>query len=224
MSGWGVYAGAWALFLFTHAVPIRPPVKPWLVARLGPAGFGIAYSILSLGVLAWLFIAAGSAPYVPLWETPAGAHWIVLTCMLPAMALLALTLGRPNPFSFGGARNHLFDPDQPELIGLLRHPVLSALATWAGAHLIANGDLAHALMFAGFVVFATLGMAFVDRRKQSDMGRTEWRDLCTRSRRAGLALPPGAGLRLLIGFCSLIALIAGHQWLSGVTIWTRFLS
>ena len=62
MSGWITYIGAWALFLFTYAVPVRPPVKPWLIARLGPAGYGVAYSALSLGVLGWLFIAAARAP------------------------------------------------------------------------------------------------------------------------------------------------------------------
>lgn len=222
MSGWAAYIGAWALFLFTHAVPVRPPVKPWLVARLGTAGYGVAYSALSLGVLAWLFIAAARAPHVALWPMPAAAHWIALAAMLPAIALLSLTLGRPNPFSFGGVQNARFDPERPELIGPIRHPVLAALGLWAGAHLIINGSLAHAVMFGGFAGFAMLGMRLIDRRKQREMGGRAWQDLLMRSQSAAVTLPPKAGLRLGAGVMVTCALIAGHQWLSGVAIWTRF--
>ena len=223
MSGWGLYAGAWALFVLSHSVPVRAPVKPWLVATLGQTGFGMAYSALSLAVLAALFSAAAHAPHVPLWPMPASAHWIVLAGMVPAVVLLSLTLGRPNPFSFGGAGNHRFDPDRPELTGWLRHPVLVALGLWAGAHLVANGDLAHGLMFAGFAGFAGLGMVLIDRRKQREMGLAEWHALRMRSRHARLGMPPNAALRLAIGLLCLGALIAGHQGLSGVAIWPRFL-
>jgi len=223
MSGWAAYIGAWALFLFTHAVPVRPPVKPWLVARLGPAGYGAAYSALSLGVLAGLFIAAARAPYVPLWPMPAAAHWIALATILPAVALLSLTLGRPNPFSFGGANNDQFDPQRPELIGRIRHPVLAALGLWASAHLIVNGALAHALMFGGFAAFAALGMWLIDQRKQREMGAHLWTELHRRSRTARVTLPPATGLRIAVGVSLLAGLIAGHGWLSGVSIWRRFL-
>ncbi|WP_439562914.1 NnrU family protein [Roseinatronobacter sp.] len=222
MNAWIAYIGAWALFLLTHAVPVRPPVKPWLIARLGPAGYGIAYSALSLGVLGWLFIAAARAPYVALWPMPAAAHWIALAAMLPAVLLLALTLGRPNPFSFGGARNDQFDAQRPELIGRIRHPVLAALGLWAAAHLAINGTLAHALMFGGFAGFAVLGMWLIDRRKQREMGAAVWQDLRRRSLNARATLPPNAGLRLGAGAIVTGALIAGHQWLSGVAIWPRF--
>jgi uncharacterized membrane protein len=79
--------------------------------------------------------------------------------------LLALTIGRPNPFSFGGARNQDFDPDHPGLLRLTRYPILAALAIWAGAHVVPNGDLAHVLMFGGFAIFALIGMRMIDRRK-----------------------------------------------------------
>ncbi|MFN7003266.1 MAG: NnrU family protein [Roseinatronobacter sp.] len=223
MSGWAAYIGAWAMFLFTHTVPVRPPVKPWLVARLGAAGYGVAYSALSLAVLAWLFIAAARAPHLALWPMPAAAHWIALAAMLPAIALLSLTFGRPNPFSFGGAGNDQFNPDRPELIGRIRHPVLAALGFWAGAHLIINGSLAHAVMFGGFAGFAMLGMWLIDRRKQREMGLTAWQDLRSRSQSAAVTMPPKAGLRLGAGVTVTGALIAGHHWLSGVAIWTRFL-
>lgn len=190
MSGWSAYAAAWALFVFTHAVPVRPPVKPWLVARLGQAGYGLAYSALSLGALAWLFVTAARAPHVPLWPMPPAAHWIGLAAMLPAVLLLALTLGRPNPFSFGGAANDRFDPSRPGLVGHIRHPVLAALGLWAGVHLVINGTLAHTLLFGGFAAFAVLGMWLIDWRKQREMGLAAWQKRRQRSHVAPVTLPP----------------------------------
>ncbi|MCC5988891.1 MAG: NnrU family protein [Pararhodobacter sp.] len=223
MSGWGGYVAAWAFFLFTHAVPVRPPLRPWLVARLGQGGFTLAYSALSLAALAWLFVAAGRAPHVPLWPTPPMAHWLVLVAMVPACLLLALTLGRPNPLSFAGARNHAFDPARPGLEKHIRHPVLAALLIWALAHLAVNGDLAHALMFGGFALFAALGMAMIDRRRRREMGPDRWRAQIAQMRAARMNLPPAAGMRVLVGLAALAALVALHEWLSGVVMWPRFL-
>lgn len=109
MTDWGEYPAAWAPFMLTHTLPLRPVVKPRLVARMGRTGFALAYSALSLMMLAWLVAATGRAPQVVLWPMPEVAHWIVLAAML----LLALSLGRPNPFSFGSAQDHRFDPDRP---------------------------------------------------------------------------------------------------------------
>jgi uncharacterized membrane protein len=61
---WAEFTAAPSVFLFSHAVPVRPPTKPWLVGRLGQRSFTIGYSLLSLAVLAWLIGAAGRAPFV----------------------------------------------------------------------------------------------------------------------------------------------------------------
>lgn len=45
---WSEYAAAWGLLLISHALPIRPPPRPWLLDRLGHAGFRIACSALSI--------------------------------------------------------------------------------------------------------------------------------------------------------------------------------
>ena len=218
--GWGEYALAFAVFFVTHSVPIRPPMRPWLVARLGHAGFGLGYSALSLGVLAWLIGAAGRAPYVPLWPWAAWQNHVVLALMLPVCLLLALSVARPNPFSFGGARNDRFDPARPGIVRLTRHPLLLALAVWAGAHLVANGDLAHAILFATFAGFAALGMRLVDRRNQRDMGAT-WHHIDAARRQAPL-LPqpmswPFAVIRLALGIGLYAVLLWLHPWLFGVS-------
>ena len=134
--GWNEFAFAFAAFFLTHSIPIRPPLRPWAVARLGHAGFGIAYSALSLAVLAWLIAAAGRAPYVQLWDWAPWQNHVVLAVMLPVCVILSLAIARPNPFSFGGAQNDRFDPASPGIVRLTRHPLLLALGIWSAAHIL----------------------------------------------------------------------------------------
>jgi len=215
---WAEYALAFAAFFLTHSLPVRPPVRPWLVARLGHAGFGLGYSALSLGVLAWLIGAAGRAPYLPLWPWAAWQTHVVLAVMLPVCLILALAVARPNPFSFGGAGNDRFDPARPGIVRLTRHPLLLALALWAGAHLLANGDLAHALLFGTFAGFALLGMRLIDRRKRRETGAA-WARLEAARCRGPLrpASWPGVVLRLGLGGVLYAALVWVHPWLFGVS-------
>jgi len=218
--GWGEYALAFAAFFLTHSVPIRPPVRPRLVARLGSAGFGIAYSALSLAVLAWLIAAAGRAPHLPLWHWAPWQSHLVLAVMLPVCLIITFAVVRPNPFSFGGAQDARFDPARPGIMRVTRHPLLLALALWAGAHLLANGDLAHAILFGTFAAFALLGMRLVDRRRRREMGAA-WHRLDGARRQAPLLPEPvswqGAAIRLALGFGLYAALVWLHPWLFGVS-------
>ena len=215
MSGWAPYLAAWAVFLLSHALPVRPRVKGWLTARLGPGGFTLAYSAVSVAALAWLIAAVGRAPVVPLWgwapwQRPLAQGATLLACLVVALAAFT-----PNPLSFGGWRNHRFDPARPGIVGLVRHPFLAALVLWAAGHLPANGDLAHAAMFAGFAAFAALGMQMIDRRRQRDRGRADWARLT--SGRAGL--PPAWPVRLVAGLGLWWALAALHPVLIGPAVW-----
>lgn len=115
--GWSEITLAFAAFFLTHSVPIRPPVRPWLVARLGSKGFGLAYSALSLCVLAWLIGAAGRAPYLPLWPWAPWQNHVVSTVMLPVCLILALATARPNSFSFGGLKTNPSIPRSPVSCG-----------------------------------------------------------------------------------------------------------
>lgn len=207
---WAEYALAFAAFFLTHSVPIRPPARPWLVARLGHAGFALGYSALSLGVLAWLIGAAGRAPYLPIWPWAPWQNHVVLTVMLPVCLILALAIARPNPFSFGGVGNDRFNPARAGIVRVTRHPLLLALALWAGAHLLANGDLAHAILFGTFAAFAVLGMCMVDRRRQREMG-ADWGRLHAATRAAPLR--PASGGEALQRAGAGLVLYAGLLWL-----------
>lgn len=213
--GWNEFAFAFGAFFLTHSIPIRPPLRPWAVARMGHAGFGIAYSALSLGVLAWLIAAAGRAPYAPLWDWAPWQNHVVLAVMLPVCVILSLAIARPNPFSFGGAQNDRFDPASPGIVRLTRHPLLLALGIWSAAHILPNGDLAHVILFGTFAGFAMLGGRLVDRRRQREMGQ-RWHDLRAALSEcpASLSLTADTLLRLAAG----LMLYAGLIWLHPLVI------
>lgn len=177
MMGWASFSAAFAVFFLSHSIPLRPSVKPQLVARLGRGGFTLAYSVLSLVVLAWLIVAAAHAPYVQLWPRQQWQAWVPLVAMAAACAFVCLAVGRPNPISFGGAGNDHFDPAHPGIVRWARHPLLMAATLWAGAHLVPNGDLAHVILFGVFAFFALLGMRIIDARKQRQMGVAQWNAL-----------------------------------------------
>ena len=174
MSEWFEFGAALALFMLSHAIPVRPPARPWLVVRLGLRGYLLAYSVLSLAVFYWLIVAAARAPYVQVIPPLDLLRWLPLLAM-PVVCLLAVAgLAAANPLSFGGMGRGSFDPERPGILGLSRHPLLLAAAIWAGAHLLANGDLAHVILFGLFAGFAIAGMALIDRRKRRDMGAGAW--------------------------------------------------
>lgn len=196
MADWIELIAAFAVFFASHAIPVRPPIKSAIVARIGARGFTWAYSALSIAVLTWLIVAAGRAPQVLLWPWAPWQLWVPVIVNAIAMVILTLGTARPNPLSFGGTHNDRFDPAHPGIVGWLRHPLLVAIGLWAAAHLVPNGDLAHVLLFGTFLAFAILGMKIIDRRKQRLMG-AEWARLTQTAR--VIEITPGGLLRIAIG-------------------------
>lgn len=171
--GWIELAAAMALFLVSHRIPAMLGIRETLVRRLGPAGYVALFSAVSLGLLWWLIVAAARAPHVGLWETGDWQRWLLNLVMPVAIALTVYGTAAPNPFAFEG-RATGFDPDRPGIAGLTRQPLLWALALWSGAHLLANGDLAHVILFGTFLALALAGMPMVERRRRRSMGEAEW--------------------------------------------------
>jgi uncharacterized membrane protein len=225
MGGWGELLAAFAAFLLSHALPARPALRRRLAGVLGERGYLLAYSLVSLGVLAWLVAAAGRAPHVELWPPAPWQAWVPNLLMPAACLLVAFAVGAPNPLSFGG-RATGFDPDRPGIAGVARHPLLLAIALWAGAHAVPNGNLAHVLLFGAFAGFALLGMRIIDRRRRRQMGEAAWAALAARSsawplaalldgRWRASALP--SPVRLGAGLLLWLALLAAHPAAIGVS-------
>jgi uncharacterized membrane protein len=207
------FALAFAVFLASHSLPTRPPVRRHLVAALGERPFQLAYSLASLALLAWLISAAQRAPYVALWP-PALWQWHVTLAVMPvAFVLIAVGLAVANPLSVS-VRRAPADWAPSGLLRLVRHPLLWGLALWGAAHALPNGDLALVILFGGLAVFSLAGIPLVERRRRRELGPARYAELAaaTAGRRhlGTQAVAAAAGLGL---FALLLAL---HPWLFGV--------
>src|SRR6056297_4262202 len=218
--GWFGFTAVFAAFFLTHSIPVRPAVKSRILNRVGARGFAMAYSALSVAMLTLLIWSAGKAPYVQLWPQMEWHRHTAHLGMLAVCLILALGVARPNPFSFGGARNNSFDRTRPGIVRWTRHPILLALALWAGVHLLPNGDLAHVILFGVLGAFAFAGGWLIDRRKQREMGHANWAALKNAVHQAPLAHAPaswpGLFLRLAAGGAAYAALIWAHPLIIGL--------
>lgn len=211
---------ALALFLVSHSIPARPAIRNRLTAALGERTYVILYSILSLGLLAWLISAATRAPFVPLWDLAIGQYYVPVILMLPIFMLFVGGAVCPNPLSIGFSRRS-FDPTRPGIVAITRHPILWGFALWAFAHVVPNGDLVSLIMFGGFGLFALAAMPLIDRRKRRQLG-ADWGRLAS-----GTSILPFAGhvprrwprgtlAATLIGGAALYLLLVWlHPWLFG---------
>ncbi|HET9067552.1 MAG TPA: NnrU family protein [Amaricoccus sp.] len=161
---WLPFAASLAIFAGSHYLPAATGWREALIARFGRRAYFTAYGLLSLLLLGWVIAAAGTAPYVEIWPQLAWQRWVPNIAMPFAFVLAACGVGMPQPFTLGGRRAARFDPADPGPAAVTRHPVLLALALWAGAHLVANGDLAHVVVFGGFLAMALVAMRAGDRR------------------------------------------------------------
>jgi uncharacterized membrane protein len=220
MNSWLAFAGVFALFFATHSIPVRPPVKRRLVNLIGPRGFTATYSALSLMMLALLIRAAQQAPFVLLWAEAPWHRPVIWLGMLIACLILALSIGRPNPFSFGGRNNDRFDPENPGIIGYLRHPLLGVLALWAILHLMMNGDIAHVLLFSVLSLFAIIGHRIVDMRKRRELGADAWARLLSEARKHRQFRPPSRGtiIRICAGGIAYLLLVFLHPIVIGAAV------
>ena len=126
---WAEFSAALAAFLGGHILPMR--LRAPLVARIGQRAYLVGYSLLSIGLLYWLIVAAGRAPYVEIWAQAGWMRWLVNLAM-PLAFLLGATGGMAG--------------------------VMAGFAIWSGTHLLANGDLAHVVMFGLLLGYAGLGL------------------------------------------------------------------
>lgn len=161
---WLPFSAALAAFVGSHYLPAVTGLREAAIGRVGRRGYFTAYGLLSLALLAWLIAAAGSAPYVPLWPAEPWLRWVPNLAMPVALVLASCGLGMPQPFTLGGRRAARVNPADAGLAAVTRHPLLLALGLWSGSHLLANGDLAHVILFGGFFAMALVAVGASDRR------------------------------------------------------------
>lgn len=130
------------VFLGVHSLRMLAPYwRVQTIERLGAGPWKGLYSLVALAglaLVAWGFDAAREQP-VLLWQPPAGLRHAASLLTLLAFVLLAAAYVPGNMIK---ARLH--------------HPMLLGVKSWALAHLLATGSLAHLVLFGAFLVWAVL--------------------------------------------------------------------
>ena len=180
------------LFLGVHSV--RIVAEGWrtqTMARLGDGPYKGIYTVVSLvglGLIIWGFGVARETPTM-LWMPPRGMRHAAALLTLIAFVFLAAAYVPRNAIK---ARLH--------------HPMVLAVKTWALAHLLSNGSLAHVILFGSFLAWGVAN--FIAARKRD-------RALGTRYPAGNLA---GTATTVVVGVAAW-AVVA--LWLHGALIGIR---
>jgi len=130
------------LFLGVHSIRIvAEDTRTRLRAQWGENAYKGMYTLLSLlgfGLIVWGFGVARETPSV-LWMPPTGMRHLASLLTLVAFVFLAAAYIPGNAIK---ARVH--------------HPMVLSVKTWALAHLLANGTVAHVLLFGSFLLWGVL--------------------------------------------------------------------
>lgn len=171
MTGWIEFIMAMASFMLSHLLPRIGDLRGNLIKRLGRRAYFSIYGLVSLVLLGWVISAAGRAPYVELWPQAPWMRWVPFVATPIAFVLAACGLGVALPDSLGASRKRKYDPTNPGFAAVSRHPMLLALALWALAHLLPNGDLSYVLLFGLFALFPLIAIPAFDRRARNRDGQ-----------------------------------------------------
>jgi uncharacterized membrane protein len=216
MNGLWHEGAALLVFIFSHSLTNRPAIRQWAARRLGSdRRVTLAYSALSLGLLAWIIVALRQAPFYALWEQTDWARWLPPIFMLPACLLTVGGMLTPNPFSIGPGGQR-YDCERPGLLRLTRHPILWALIFWSLSHIPPNGDVAALMMFLPMALLATAGPWLLDRRRRHQWGEAQWQRMTALTQRCHRAMLREMGWMPWIGgFILYCGLLAMHPWVIG---------
>jgi uncharacterized membrane protein len=186
LSGWAEFGLALVVFTASHFLPRVGGLRETLIGRIGRRHYFAGYGIVSLVVLLWLIGSASRAPFIELWPASEWARKVPTVVMPFAIFLAVIGIGTCWPFTLGSKAGTAFDPANPCMAALTRHPVLWALALWSTAHLPPNGALAHVALFGGFAVMSLAAMQMFDRRAKT---APAWDDTAQLSHSAPLFSP-----------------------------------
>jgi uncharacterized membrane protein len=154
---------ATAAFLLTHFVS-STPLRGALVKSLGEWPYRGLYSLAALVTLIWMAWAYGNAPREPLWT---GFRLVPLVVMPFAFVLIACGYWR-NPTMVGADKLLKSDDPARGMIRITRHPIMWGIMLWAGAHMLARGDVKSLIFFGAFLLLAAVGTLSMDARKTSN--------------------------------------------------------
>lgn len=134
---WGL-----VIFLGTHSIRVTgDSLRDQLVQRIGPARFKAIYALSSLLGFALLVYGFGIARDMPvvLWTPPPAMKHLAYLLTLLAMVLMAAVYVPHNAIK-----------------AKLHHPMVLSVKVWALAHVLANGTLAHLVLFGSMLTWSVV--------------------------------------------------------------------
>jgi uncharacterized membrane protein len=177
-------------FAGVHWLPTAPATRARVVARLGAEPYKGLFSLGIVVGIALMVIGWRSAVPNYLYAPPG---WGVAVAIPLVFAALVFFVASRLPTN---------------LKRVIRHPQLTGVAIWAGAHLLANGDTRSLALFGGLGLWAVVQMGLLNRRDGA-WQRPE-------------SLPLVAELKPLIGAAVVFAvLFLAHPYIAGVSALVR---
>ncbi len=120
-------------------------ITPGFRAKLGDGpGKGVA-TLLTALALYLMITGYRAADVIVVWSPPDFFKHLNNLLMVIAVILVFMQANR------GALRSYL------------RHPMLTAVKTWALAHLLVNGDLASIVLFGGLLAWAVVDVIFINK-------------------------------------------------------------
>lgn len=197
---------------FAMSHPLRAP----MVKAMGAGGFQIAYTLVSVATLAWVYFAFKAAPPADL-PGSGTIGWIIATALtIPAMILLAGSLignpALPTPQAEAQAR-----ATPRGVFTVTRHPMMWGIGLWALSHIVLWWSIRTLIVALAMGILALVGARMQDAKKEVLMGDAwaEWESKTSYWPRWGKLLsvgpvPLGVGLALWLGASWL------HLWQAGI--------
>jgi len=161
---------ACAAFLATHFVS-STPLRPALARAIGERAYLALYTVVAFATLGWMIWTYNRAPVEPLFP---GLRLVPAILMPFAFVLLACGLLTRNPTAVGAERFLKAEDPARGMLRVTRHPVMWAFMLWAGAHVLARGELKSLVFFGSLLVLASLGALLIDARKARSAGE-DWK-------------------------------------------------
>lgn len=181
-----LYAGL-GLFLAIHVLPTLGGLRTRFVAALGEQAWKLVHSAVSAAGIVLIVLGWRRAPLDVLYEPPAWGRAAVFILMLPVLYLL---IGRRIGTN---------------LKRFTAHPMLWALTLWAGAHLLANGEMRAVVLFGTLGAYALFAMWSQESRGVAKRATERWP--WSSEFRAGAAT-----------IAVYAVLVAAHRWIGGVAL------